>query len=759
MGQKHRPQANQNQEAEENGKVSPDAVAPDEQLEMPDAIRELEAELAKKEQQDIAKDTVAVVQEAVGASEPEKADAADAAAKKAANAAAEVENAVDTTSDAEDTVEVEGTAGTEAGAADTAVEAEGPAGTATEVEKAAAGAKADGKGAKRASKAEAVTPKGMKAAGSISEATDEAKGSGPVRKGLACLSVTQLTLLLVVESLLLVLTAVYVGIGIYFTSHFFFHTTLNGMDVSRMSAEEVLQMEEEEIASYVLTIECRDGSVYTISAEDFSLQELWNDAIANLVKQQNAFAWVTSLTNDTEYSLEGTIVYDADELEECLSELDFMKEENQVAAVDASISEYNALTGYTVVPSEDGTQINEDVLYEVLDAAFLALNDTVNLVESGCYIEPNITEDDETLNATVAALNAYTSTTINYEIGELSQVLDGDTIKDWLVVADDGSVSVDTASVSTFVSELSSTYNTCYSSKALATSYSETVTITNIHYGWKVDEDAEYAQILEELEAGETVTRDLNYSMTANSHTGNDYGNSYVEINLTAQHVFVYKDGALVIDTDCVSGLSSSSDRITPTGAFTLTYKQKDATLTGSNYSSHVDYWMPFYGNYGMHDASWRSSFGGTIYKTNGSHGCVNLPVSAAATIYETIDKGWPVLIYNLAGTENNTTAKNAAAKVEDLIDAISSPVTLDDEAAITKAREAYDDLSSTAKGYVDNYSTLTAAESALEELQAAASESESAASSESESEAASESDSMVSDVEEASSDSGEDAE
>ncbi|MCC8167867.1 MAG: L,D-transpeptidase/peptidoglycan binding protein, partial [Clostridiales bacterium] len=508
----------------------------------------------------------------------------------------------------------------------------------------------------------------------------------PERKGLARLSLTQLRLLLAIEGLFAVLLVVYVGVGIYFTGHFFFNTTLNGMDVSRMSAEDVLQKEEEEIASYVLTIECRDGSVYTVSADEFSLQELWNDGISNLVKQQNALAWITSLMNDSEYTLEGTIVYDAEELEAALSELDFMKEENQVAAVDASISEYTELTGYTVVPSEEGTQINEDVLYSVLDAAFLALDDTVNLVESGCYIEPNITEDDETLNATVASLNAYASTTINYEIGELSQVLDGNTIKDWLVVAADGTVTVDESAVDDYVSQLSSTYNTCYSNKTLATSYGETVTITNIHYGWKVDEDAEKAQILEELAAGGSVTRDLNYSMTANSHTGNDYGNSYVEINLTAQHVFVYKDGVLVIDTDCVSGLSSSSDRITPTGAFTLTYKQKDATLKGDNYASHVDYWMPFYGNYGMHDASWRSKFGGVIYKTNGSHGCVNLPVSAAKTIYETIDKGWPVLIYNLAGTENNTAVKEAAEKVVNLINKISDTVTLDDEEAITNA-------------------------------------------------------------------------
>ncbi len=68
---------------------------------------------------------------------------------------------------------------------------------------------------------------------------------------------------------------------------------------------------------------------------------------------------------------------------------------------------------------------------------------------------------------------------------------------------------------------------------------------------------------------------------------------------------------------------------------------------------------MPFNGNIGMHDATWRGSFGGSIYKTNGSHGCINLPRAAAKTIYENIEKGMPVLCYHLGGTESG---KSSAA-------------------------------------------------------------------------------------------------
>ncbi|MEI3186586.1 MAG: L,D-transpeptidase [Lachnospiraceae bacterium] len=136
------------------------------------------------------------------------------------------------------------------------------------------------------------------------------------------------------------------------------------------------------------------------------------------------------------------------------------------------------------------------------------------------------------------------------------------------------------------------------------------------------------------------------YSQKAASHDGNDYGSTYVEINLTAQHLYFYKGGSLVVQSDFVSG-NESKGWSTPAGAYPLTYKQRNATLKGENYSTPVSYWMPFNGGIGLHDAYWRSSFGGTIYKTNGSHGCINLPPAVAKTIYENISAGTAVLCYH----------------------------------------------------------------------------------------------------------------
>ena len=98
------------------------------------------------------------------------------------------------------------------------------------------------------------------------------------------------------------------------------------------------------------------------------------------------------------------------------------------------------------------------------------------------------------------------------------------------------------------------------------------------------------------------MEREPVYLTTANSHGEHDYGDSYVEINLTNQHLFLYKDGKLVVESDFVSGnLSKGHD--TPTGAFGLTYKTMNAVLRGPDYETPVTYWMPFNGDVGMHEA------------------------------------------------------------------------------------------------------------------------------------------------------------
>ena len=145
------------------------------------------------------------------------------------------------------------------------------------------------------------------------------------------------------------------------------------------------------------------------------------------------------------------------------------------------------------------------------------------------------------------------------------------------------------------------------------------MTITTGNYGWKIDQAKETAALVSLIKNGEQTSREPEYSQKAASHSGNDYGNTYVEINLTAQHLYFYANGKLLVESDFVSG-NAAKGWSTPAGAYSITYKQRNATLKGQGYATPVSYWMPFNGGIGLHDANWRKTFGGTIYKNGGSH-------------------------------------------------------------------------------------------------------------------------------------------
>lgn len=519
-----------------------------------------------------------------------------------------------------------------------------------------------------------------------------------------------------------ILLVIYVGVSLYFMNRFLPGTKLNDRKVGGYTAEKVKSQVADEVHSYVLTIKEREKKQETIKGSDIDLEPQWGSEIEDMISSQSGFAWPVKLFAPDALENETLVSYGEDKLAQQIDALECMQPENQIAPQDATIAPYDKENGFTLQPCVMGTTIDRDKFGEAADEAVAQLAESLSVEKADAYINPTVFDDDETLAAAIDTMNQYGKTTITYQIGKSTEVLDATTFGDWIALNKEGKPVIRKKKVAEYVAGLAKKYNTCYTAEKLKTSYGKTVTIGRSCYGWKVDNDTETKQIIREIKAGEPVTRDLNYLMTANSHEGNDYGDSYVEINLTAQHLFLYKEGKLVIESDFVSGnLARGYD--TPTGAYGITYTQKDAVLRGENYETPVTYWMPFAGNVGMHDAYWRSSFGGAIYKTSGSHGCINLPTSAAKVIFENVSANYPVLVYELPGTESTAVVdKASASEVVKLIDAIGK-VTEKSGDAIKKAQAAYDKLNANAKTYVTNYATLEKAQKDFAELEKAAQE------------------------------------
>lgn len=126
---------------------------------------------------------------------------------------------------------------------------------------------------------------------------------------------------------------------------------------------------------------------------------------------------------------------------------------------------------------------------------------------------------------------------------------------------------------------------------------------------------------------------------------GVDVGDTYIDVNIAEQHMWLYVDGELITDCDVVTGNYGTND--TPKGVHTIWQRQSPATLVGADYRTPVDYWLAFtYSGCGIHDATWRSSFGGSIYMGNGSHGCVNTPYDDVRIIYNNVSLGTYVVVH-----------------------------------------------------------------------------------------------------------------
>lgn len=458
--------------------------------------------------------------------------------------------------------------------------------------------------------------------------------------------------------LLVAAGGVYVGMSQKYKTRFFPNTQINGVDASGKTAAEVQELISEGVNGYTLTIDERNNQTETIAGTDIKLHAEFDGSLEKMVAAQNPFAWLWHMKQE-EYTIGTMVTYDDAALESQIRNLSCLDPEKVVEPVNAKISEYVSGQGYSIEPEQEGTAVEAEKLTQAVTEAIENLQDHLSLEEADVYKKPTVLKDDASLAEQLDKMNKYAKMSVTYQFGDSTETLNGDQIHGWLIANADGSVSVDSSKVSEYVSEMAKAHNTSNKAKTLKTSYGSTIQVSGGTYGWKINQAAETEALAAIIASGESTTREPEYSQKAASHGANDYGDTYVEINLTGQHLFFYKEGKLVVESDFVSG-NLAKGWGTPAGSYPLAYKQKNAVLKGENYRTPVNYWMPFNNGIGMHDAKWRSSFGGTIYKTGGSHGCINLPPSVAKTIFDNISAETPVICYNLPGTEKSTTSGTA---------------------------------------------------------------------------------------------------
>lgn len=447
---------------------------------------------------------------------------------------------------------------------------------------------------------------------------------------------------------------IYVAISVYFMSHFFVNTKINGKNFSGKTASDVEKYLQTNIKDYKLTILENEGRQDVISGSEIGLEYRAGTEAEKLLKDQNGFAWPKAFFTENSRKVSVNVSYNEESLNQRISQLSCLQTE-QTPAENAK-PEFDG-NQYVIKPEVYGNAVDKERLTEQVKVHITELQPQLDMVETKCYAKPKYVEDSKEVQEACDAMNKYVNASITYPMNE-PVVVDKALISQWLQVDGEMKVSLNTEAMKQWFTAFGDKYDTQGTTRTFTTPAGKSATVTGGTYGWSIDEDTELVNLQNSILNGEVVTREPAYYAggTAAAHSGQDWGNTYAEVDMSAQHMWYVQNGQVVLETDVVTGEPIPS-RITPEGVYSLMWKQRDATLVGDikpetgkpEYETDVAYWMQVTSSgVGFHDAIWQTAFGGTLYQIpgTGSHGCINMPLDQAGALFNMIEPGTPVIFH-----------------------------------------------------------------------------------------------------------------
>ena len=486
------------------------------------------------------------------------------------------------------------------------------------------------------------------------------------------------------------LGAIVVGMGIAYIvgmvkykGVFLDNTFINNIEVSGKTKEQAYDMvkEKSDLKDSIKIVRL-DGSELLLPLKEIGYEDKTQYEIEKFYNSQNHYNWIGAKFSNTQFEVSEKFTYDKVMLETLLKKKVTSSATGRPPE-NASIQKSTDGSGYVIVKERPGDKINTDKiknLYDYVEQSLDANRYVVDISGVDCYETAKITSDS--LKEQCDKLNKMHNLTITFDFIHSEEVLKGTQIMPWVSFdskSKDGIV-VDMKQVETYVEMLAKKYDTYGTDRQFKTTKKGTITIKSANkmandtgcYGWWIDQQKTMELIRDTIIGGRDAkikpvyyqNPDSKYTYTCDESVwtkDKDYGNTYVEIDIGTQHLWYYKNGKLMVESDVVTGYAYADDRYTREGVFKVWFKESPSVLRGATWSTKVSYWIYFslYGA-GMHDASWQYGvFGGNKYKTSGggSHGCINMPLDKVKQIYGIIELNTPVFIYNsekLGGASSN---------------------------------------------------------------------------------------------------------
>lgn len=443
----------------------------------------------------------------------------------------------------------------------------------------------------------------------------------------------------------------YFGLAKYYAGGFSYGTWINGIYCTGKSVEEV---NEELLAQFSTTnieIAFEDGTTETIAMKDISYVVDYREQLKAYKEKQNPYLWIVNLWKGKKHETEllPDISFDTQKLFDAIDELTpvIKAEQKQNKRVEI----IKTKNGYELV-NEKLHVLNKKKLQEEIKQS---LENGAYCVRIGdeCYTDMPLTTKEKTTILLWNKVNEFQSCKIRYDMGDRIIPIDASVVCEWIALDEEGNflldeqgnLVTDEEKIKEFIEKLAEEYDTVGSERQFQATRGETVTVAGGTYGNKLNKKAEIAYLTKAFRDKADEVHVPEYTKKAYVRGKEDIGDTYIEIDMTEQMMYYYVDGEIYVETPVVTG-NTGRRMGTPEGVCFVYGKQKNRVLRGANYASFVNFWVPVRGSIGIHDAPWRSEYGGEIYKTNGSHGCVNTPFDEMKKIYEHVEIGTPVIMF-----------------------------------------------------------------------------------------------------------------
>lgn len=455
----------------------------------------------------------------------------------------------------------------------------------------------------------------------------------------------------------LVLLIVYLAGMLYYNDKFLNGTMVNGSDVGGMTLQKANDQLSKKVNGQSLKLIFNDGQSEVLQSAQLGVSYNKDNSLNQLMKNQNKWAWFIGFFKNEKNTLTDLIQISDENLTNGIASMEHAKEENQIAPTDAYIQYKDG--SFSIIEETLGSKFNIEELVKNIKVALSEGKQQLDVTKANGYVKPQVYKDDQDLNNQLKAANEYCLSAITYTTPKGKEIaLDGSTLITWLSKQDDGSYTKDESvfkeKLTAFVKELASQYNSIGATRTFTGKDGQSHTVSGGTYGFRVSTDSEVSALLKMINENKSENNRIpEHTGQLPSGENGGLGTTYLEINITKQHLWFVKDGSVVLESDFVSGKESDPTRLTPSGTYYIYNKERNRVLRGTKqpngkyeYESPVSYWMPFNKGIGIHDASWRSTFGRDIYINSGSHGCINLPTGFAGSLYSQIYVNLPVVVY-----------------------------------------------------------------------------------------------------------------